>query len=649
MDAFPDRVSCRFCGRILPSASDRVDRPAFADRVAPRPKQAIKHSGRHAAGLCRECSSSPRRRARVALGILSELAFWTPFWAVPLTARWIMGEQFSPKDLSVCLFVSVALWLVSGYFGRYQWAYRLILLVPLALGSLLVTGMALSSNGLLTPLTMLAIIDTDRGEATEFISGTFHVRDAAICALLLLPLLVLVAQARWRLAIGPVRYAAAVVAALLALQLGAKYVVQSRSGMTESAGIPPWSELLSYPFDRYPPLQPYIVLSAVASMRSEIAGFSKAAGPVEGVRSVGSVGQARPRTYVVVIGESLARRHMHLYGYGRDTTPALDALAARGELFVFRNVVTSHALTVPALLAALRFPPDQQRPGQTVVDVFNGAGFHTFWISNQYQYGAFESAVSLMTTSVKSRVWLNQPRLVREFNGRYEDRRNFDTAVLPALQEALQHEDKDKLIFVHLMGSHFSYRARYPAPFAYFTHLDQPGCRTRYQLEMIDDYDNSVRFNDAVVSQIIEAVRGVKGDAFVLYFSDHGEEVYDWRNFKDHQDSMLSPYLAEVPFVLWISDGYRSAHPDFTRDLSEVLGHRYVTSDFLYGLTNLARLTFPGMDETRSLFSPDFVARPRITAGRDYDRFAASWAPDAAHAGGVGVLDCAESASMTTR
>jgi heptose-I-phosphate ethanolaminephosphotransferase len=48
-----------------------------------------------------------------------------------------------------------------------------------------------------------------------------------------------------------------------------------------------------------------------------------------------------PRTLVLVLGESTTREHMHLYGYNRDTTPNLDALAASDKgLTVFRNVVS---------------------------------------------------------------------------------------------------------------------------------------------------------------------------------------------------------------------------------------------------------------------------------------------------------------------
>lgn len=587
---------------------------------------------------------------RTAAKLLLECLFWGPLWLVPLVARRVAGDPLSLKDLAACISLSAALWVAGVHLGRFQPAYRAILYAVLGFGSLIVTGTELSHNGLLNPLSALAIIDTNRSEATEFVSGKFGVGGILLCSLLLVPALALLVQARRRLFFGRVRFAAAAVIALFVVQIAVKDATQfkDRDLLLAAAGEQPHSGqasllsyawLLSYPaFDRYPPLQPYYAFGSALEMRHEIAQLASTARPLRDISAV-EPSTGKPRAYVIVVGESLARHHMHLYGYPRDTTPELDRLAEAGKLLVFRHVVTSHALTVPALLSILRFPADGAHAGQTVFDLFNGAGFNTYWISNQYQFGAFESAVSLMTASATEHVWLNQP-----LQGRYEERRNFDTDVLKPLRDTIQRDRKDKVIFVHLLGDHFRYRSRFPASAAYFDGADGASCRTPAQNELFNDYDSSVRFNDHVVSQIIAAMRAFDGESFVLYFSDHGEEVYDWREFFDHDDSMISPYLAEIPLVLWLSDAYRSAHPAFAARLARATDRPFVTSDLIDTLTDLTRLSFPGIDETRSLFSESFTPHRRLTAGRDYDSFKAGWVPDAAHAGGANVLPCGESA-----
>ncbi len=53
-------------------------------------------------------------------------------------------------------------------------------------------------------------------------------------------------------------------------------------------------------------------------------------------------------TVVWIIGESTNRSNMSLYGYGRRTTPMLDAL--RNQLVVFQDVISSEPATMSSLL-----------------------------------------------------------------------------------------------------------------------------------------------------------------------------------------------------------------------------------------------------------------------------------------------------------
>jgi glucan phosphoethanolaminetransferase (alkaline phosphatase superfamily) len=571
---------------------------------------------------------------------------------VPVIAKLMVGESLYRGDLLAGAFLSGVLAVIGSYCGRFQLAYRGALFPLLALGSLVVTGMALSKEGFLNPFVMLAIIDTSRGESSEFASR-FGAGDIALAMLLLTPVIPLIMQARHRLLLPRLPYARTAIAALFVTHIAAKAVhntanaAQTNEPQTLSTALARvGQQATAYP-TKYLPLQPYFALVSAVAMRWEIANIAKMATPLAGVETIeGS--DAAGRTYVVVVGEALSRHHMHLYGYPRDTTPKLDRLAAEGDLIVFRDVVTSHAMTIPALNAAFRFRPGHGQDGHTLFDVLNGAGFKSYWISNQYQYGIYESAVSLLT-SATSQLWLSQSLI----GGVYEERRDFDSDVLPALRRVLAEERKDKFIFIHLMGSHDVYKARYPASDEYFTGPGEPGCRSAAQAQTSNEYDNSVRFNDSIVHQIVHAVRGTTGggsggETFILYFSDHGEEVYDFRDFAGHTDSMLSPYLAEVPFMLWLSNSYKRHHPEFAAHAAASGDRSYVTSDLLYSITDLARLSFSGMDPTRSVFSRSFVARTRMTADRDYDSFARAWAPDVPHARPAPLIKC-EGARMSER
>ena len=55
-------------------------------------------------------------------------------------------------------------------------------------------------------------------------------------------------------------------------------------------------------------------------------------------------------------------------------------------------------------------------------------------------------------------------------------------------------------------------------------------------------------------------------NAVVVYFSDHGEEIYDYRDQRGRHVSYapsadMLRHQNEVPFVIWCSDRYKQLHP----------------------------------------------------------------------------------------
>jgi len=589
-----------------------------------------------------------------------EAAFWMPFWLIPFGVRLMTGQIVSAEEVIVCLYVSLLLAFIGGQLGPLRLPYRTLIFVALAVGSCIATGVALFHLGVATPNIMLAMMDSNPGEAAEFLNGAFTAGDYALAALTFIPVIPLAIQARYGMVWTPRPKTALWLLVLLVVQIGCKYAIapaysRERALKLIAAEFP----TKTYPIGSYTPAKPYFQLLQTIKIRYQLARLSSSPAPVEGVRSVDP--PQGPRNYVVVIGESLAKSHMHLYGYGRPTTPMLDELARRGELFAFTNAVTSHAQTVPALVDALTWQPADGSDRRSIIDVFNAAGLKTYWVSNQPSVGAFDNFVSLITHAASSHLWVDKGLMpakpdpavgeddtdtldaeadVRGDDPRERLRGNFDEDLLPIVTDILSRRGESKVIFLHLMGSHVMYRARYPQTAEYFTDLPAGTCRSQAQKRIINDYDNSVRYNDSVVGRIIEAVRNAGGESFVVYFSDHGEEVYDFRDFAHHNDEVLSPYMAEIPFLVWLSQDFRKHHADFAAGLQGALDRPYVNSSFSHSLADLARLTFREMEPKRSLFSKAFEPEVRITSEHDYDAFKRSWLPDEAHANGIRLLDC---------
>ena len=62
-------------------------------------------------------------------------------------------------------------------------------------------------------------------------------------------------------------------------------------------------------------------------------------------------GCGQPRGAVVIVMDTLRPDHLSCYGYARDTSPAFDALAARGVLF--EQAMSPSSWTLPAMIALL--------------------------------------------------------------------------------------------------------------------------------------------------------------------------------------------------------------------------------------------------------------------------------------------------------
>ena len=107
--------------------------------------------------------------------------------------------------------------------------------------------------------------------------------------------------------------------------------------------------------------------------------------------------------------------------------------------------------------------------------------------------------------------------------------------------KSILKEPNDKVIFLHLIGSHIEYEYRYPSPYKQLSNLNNLSCLNDKEIATIQHYDNSVRYNDEVVSSVIEEIGKVGGDAFVFYMSDHGEEAYDFREYFGHGGVSISP------------------------------------------------------------------------------------------------------------
>lgn len=315
-----------------------------------------------------------------------------------------------------------------------------------------------------------------------------------------------------------------------------------------------------------------------------------------------------PRTLVLVLGESTTREHMHLYGYDRDTTPNLDALAAHDKgLTVFRNVVSPRPYTIEVMQQILTFG-DQQHPDRfltdpSLINLMKQAGYKTFWITNQQTMTKRNTMLTTFSQQTDVPVYLN--------NQRNQNASQYDSVVLEPFDMALRDPADKKLIIVHLLGTHMDYRYRYPAQFDHFKDATgAPAALAPEQVRTYNFYDNAVRYNDFVVSDLIKRYSASTPNGFLLYLSDHGEDVYSSGNHDRLGRNEANPTrpMYTIPFLLWTSPSWQATHP---RDLQAMVNRPYSSAHLIHTLSDLAGLSYDRYEPAKSLVNDSFTASPR--------------------------------------
>lgn len=321
-----------------------------------------------------------------------------------------------------------------------------------------------------------------------------------------------------------------------------------------------------------------------------------------------SSGEA-PRTLVLVIGESTQRGRMSLYGYPRETTPELDALHKTDKnLTVFNDVVTSRPYTIEILQQALTFAneknPDLYLTKPSLMNMMKQAGYKTFWITNQQTMTERNTMLTVFSKQTDKQYYMNQQRT--------QSAREYDTNVLDPFKEVMADPAPKKFIIVHLLGTHIKYQYRYPENWGKFDGKtdDLPAGLSDEEKASYNDYDNANLYNDHVVASLIKDYKAADPNGFLLYFSDHGEEVYDTppHNIQGRNELAPTRHMYTVPFMIWTSEKWQAAHP---RDLSADVNRKYSSSELIHTWSDLAGLSYDGFDPTRSITSPQFTETTR--------------------------------------
>ncbi|MEC5342809.1 phosphoethanolamine transferase CptA [Brenneria populi] len=504
------------------------------------------------------------------------------------------------------------LWLIPVFiFPRQTRIITAVLGVVLWAASVVALGYYSIYQQEFSQSVLFVMFESNTTEAGEYLSQYFSLKVVGI--LLAYSAIAVFLWTRVRPVYLPLRYKAGVSVVILAVLFGApvyKKMVADELSLEDTVDYlagrmgttAPWQFMSSY-------LEYRQQLGCMEAMLRQNAALP----PLQNLKDANG---DTPRTLVLVIGESTTRSRMSLYGYSRPTTPRLDALSQSDpNLVVFKDVVTSRPYTIEILQQALTFA-DEQNPDlyltrPSLMNLMKQAGYKTFWITNQQTMTKRNTMLTVFSRQTDKQYYLN--------NQRTQSARQYDDVVLPPFEDVMADPARKKFIVVHLLGTHMNYKYRYPETFDRFhDRAGVPANLSDAQAEVYNQYDNAETYNDNIVDSLIRAFAAHKPNGFLLYFSDHGEEVYEMppHTVLGRNEATPTRTMYTIPFMLWISPEWRENH---SVNYAPYTDRPYSSAHLIHTWSDLAGLSYDFYQPAESLVNPDFKQSVRWI-GDPYDK-----------------------------
>ena len=331
---------------------------------------------------------------------------------------------------------------------------------------------------------------------------------------------------------------------------------------------------------------------------------------------------------VLVIGESFNKLKSNLYGYPLVTNPMLQAERDKGLLTVFTDVVSPYNLTSISVKNML-----------SLNSLGHGERWHEhpFWLAVMrragWQVDVWGNQRNFMTGMVfgaSLNSVLFDPKVVERVYHAVNEKPFLMDSSLVANYYSKWEPSKHNLVIFHLMGQHTAYDARYPhtPKWEQWTTSDLPNADAPYMDEqrrsVVLDYARATLYNDYVLSMILNHYS--HRNAVVVMLSDHGEEVYDYRDFieRDHTPHKTPEMVHcenDIPLFIWCSPVYKERHPEQFAAIQAAAARRIMIDLIGQMMLWLGQVESQWTDSTRNALHPAYHPAPRlIYDGIDYDQ-----------------------------
>lgn len=328
---------------------------------------------------------------------------------------------------------------------------------------------------------------------------------------------------------------------------------------------------------------------------------------------------------VFVIGESFNPNHSPLYGYSINTTPHLLNEFERGNLVAFTDAVApsqSTGIMMDIIYSAA--PPDagaERWQYPLVPSIFKHAGYYVSLHDNQCTKSVGDSYFDVRNCQFFNSYIVATHSL---------DYRN--DAIMSFDRDFVIRESNGKSALAfdiyHLMGQHIPANKRYPIGLSVpdFDYSCRPELDEKQKAD-VAHYDAATYYNDLTIAEIIKKLQGE--DAVMVYVSDHGEEIHDFRNQYGRTHGTITADFAHnifrVPLLVYTTPEFRRLHPDLYADIVNAANKPVYTGDINQLLLHLGSIQSRYYNSALDPLSEDYDCKGRriLNNETDYDRLAA--------------------------
>lgn len=307
-----------------------------------------------------------------------------------------------------------------------------------------------------------------------------------------------------------------------------------------------------------------------------------------------------PAKILWIIGESDNRSHHPLYGYDKNTTPNLKEEYENGNILKYDVTgylpATGNMMSIIYSLHNITEKNTKYSEYPIVTMILRNAGYKVRLHDNQSTLSTGAQMYELGTMT-----FLNSPRLKEaslDYRNNVVDFYDYNF-VKKEGTDFLRDTLRRSIEIYHLYGQHFRAFNRYPAEETVFKASDYNnrafnGVPLKNESkEYLAHYDNALHYVDKSIGWLIENVRDE--DAIIIYHPDHGEEVFDYRDFRGRPLNYgnlpgTMEALLHLPFYIYTTPKYRERHPQQYERLKKATTRRLsllYMSHFLLDVANV--------------------------------------------------------------